>query len=902
MAAKKKKPVPKKVPTTKSAKTAPKKAKVVKKRAPAMTSPATRRRTPAPGAGEDGADGQVSAYQHEETRKNNPPAGLVEFDRPLPKKKKDYSYDPHLDPQLQWAGKAEHTSFEVDTVSLHIHERISTQAILRAVRREDAPAPGQPQLNLFAKPDLPPAKEVDFYGHDVGWANRLVLGDSLTVMNSLLEREHMGGQVQCIFMDPPYGVKFNSNFQAKVSDSSTSPDSDETLTREPEQVQAYRDTWELGVHSYLTYLRDRLLLCRQLLSETGSIFIQISNDHVHRVRNILDEVMGPNNFISEIVFLKTTSQSSKFVPTTNDFVLWYAKDRTVAKFRPLYREKRPGDEGAQEYTNVELADGTVRPLTQEEIDSPSRLPLGARIFTTGDITSDGYIKGSSEDIKVDHNGVSFTLSCEGRLHWKVGTEGTKRLWRVGRLLRRSGRRIYKRYLDEMPGTELSNIWTDTRGETDKRYVVQTSTTPIERCILMTSDPGDLVLDPTCGSGSTAYASERWGRRWVTCDTSRVALSIARSRMMTSSFPYFETRSSRIRDGFIYKRVPHVLMSKIAHNEKLDQLNTRADIEREIRVAADGQDLLDQPQIESQRVRVSGPFTVEAIPLPSMEDLSRDIDGEASKGAAVPGGFSQEVNQYLTMLMDVLRQTGVNFPGNKRLRFPTLRAVKGAYEWFHAEGTSDIEGDPRSFAVSFGPRHGPVSTTQVLEAMREARGKDVLLFCGFACDPEARKIIDQGIHGTSLVFAHAAPDILVGDLLKKKKTDQLFAVFGAPDVKAHTEDDGRVSVEVLGIDLYDPISGSTNSATGASAAAIFVDHDYDGKTFCVSQALFPGGGSNAWEKLQKALRGSIDEDKFAALRTTRSLPFKPGLKVAVKVVDDRGNEVIKLVDARKALKK
>ena len=896
MAAKKKKATQKKASMT--TKTAPKKP--VKKRAPAATSQATKKKKASPS--DDGGEGDVPAYQHDDTRKNNPPAGLVEFDRPPPKKKKDYSYDPHLDPQLQWAGKAEHTSFEVDTVSLHIHERISTQAILRAVRREDAPPPGQPQLNLFAKPDLPQSKEVDFYGHDVGWANRLVLGDSLIVMNSLLEREHMAGQVQCIFMDPPYGVKFNSNFQPSISRRDVKDGDDGSLTREPEQIQAYRDTWELGVHSYLTYLRDRLLLVRELLSQSGSVFVQISDENVHHVREIMDEIFGPANFVSLITFAKTSGQTDAALASVSDYLLWYARDASNVKFRRLYTHKGGGDAGAGVYRQLENRTGERRLMTPEERRDPSLVPEEWRIFRLDNLTSPRIREARTGYFPVAFGGKQI---LPGQGEWKTNQEGMKRLVLARRVAASGNSLAYVRFLDDFPVQPISNSWSDTGTGSftdDKVYVVQTGAKAIMRCLLMTTDPGDLVLDPTCGSGTTAFVAEQWGRRWITCDTSRVALSLARQRILTAKYPFYELRSSKVKDGFRYKTVPHITLKSIAQNPRIDACTNQAEINKVIAESADQETLFDQPFEDKKRVRVAGPFTVEAIPLPSMEDLSRDIDGEASKGAAVPGGFSQDVNQYLTMLMDLLRQTGVNFPGNKRLRLPTLRAVKGAYEWFHAEGTSDMEGDPRSFAVSFGPRHGPVSTTQVLEAMREARGKDVLLFCGFACDPEARKIIDQGIHGMELVFAHAAPDILVGDLLKKKKTDQLFAVFGAPDIIAHGEAEGRVSVEVRGIDLYDPITGDTDFAKGESAAAIFVDHDYDGKTFCVSQALFPGGGSNAWEKLQKALKGSIDEDKFSALRTTRSLPFKPGLKVAVKVIDDRGNEVIKMVDARKSLKK
>jgi adenine-specific DNA-methyltransferase len=838
----------------------------------------------------------VADYRHDEKRKNNPPAGLVEFDRPPAKAKKEYAYDPHLDPQLVWAGKAEHTSFEVDTVSLHIHERISTQAILRAVRREEQ----EPQMNLFAKPELPSSKEVDFYSHEVGWANRMILGDSLTVMNSLLERENMAGQVQCIYMDPPYGVKFNSNFQPAISRREVKDGDDASLTREPEQIQAFRDTWELGVHSYLGYLRDRLLLARSLLSDSGSVFVQISDDNVHHVREVMDEVFGAGNIISTIAFVKTSAQTSNFIPGVADFILWYARDRERAKYRPIFGRKEPGGQ----YSWLEQRDGRRRRLSKEELAGD--LPEGSRVFRPDNFTSarQGREYGSSGVFPVRYDGVDYRPG--GRQSWKTNEEGSSRLVKAERLMGIGATLCYVRYLEDFPVTAINNVWTDTgsSGFGDQRvYVVQTTTHAVQRCVLMTTDPSDLVVDPTCGSGTTALVAEQWGRRWITCDTSRVALSLARQRLLTAKYPYYELRSKRVKDGFKYKTVPHITLKSIAQNPKIDACKSREEIEKVVRESADQETLYDQPFEDKKRIRVTGPFTVEAIPLASMEDPQRDVGGSVSRAAARPGHFSEPVSDYVGYMVDLLRQTGVLFRNNKRLRLPTLRTVKGDFEWFHAEGTSDAEGDPRKFAVSFGPRHGPVSTTQVLGAIKEARNYDVIVFAGFACDPEARKMIDQPMHNTELVFAHASPDILVGDLLKKRKTDQLFTVFGAPDVAVHTENGGSmVSVELRGVDLYDPTTGSTEVVKGDEAAAIFVDHDYDGKSFCVSQALFPGGGANAWEKLQKALKGSIDEEKFAQLRTTRSLPFKPGARVAVKVIDDRGTEVIKVVDARKHVKK
>jgi adenine-specific DNA-methyltransferase len=423
-------------------------------------------------------------YRHTAAhRKNNPPAGIAPTYEVRERQTTHYSYDPHLDPQLIWAGKAEHTSFEVDVVPLHIHERISTRAILDAVRR-----PQPPQLDLFGETPLPADQQIEFYRHEVGWANRLILGDSLLVMNSLLVKEGMAGKVQMIYVDPPYGIKYASNFQPRI-DRRDVKDKDEDLTHEPEQIKAYRDTWTLGIHSYLTYLRDRLLLCRELLSESGSIFVQINDENLHLVRCLLDEVFGRENFVAVVAFQTAASQNTTTIPRLFDYLLWYGRDIAQLKVRPLYRDR----------TEAELL-GTF-----------DRIEPGGRRYKSAELKTDDELQKSR-------------LREAGRL-----TEDGK---------------YTKRYPEDFSVIRLYNVWDDTVMSTyskEKVYAVQTNTKVIERCILMTTDPGDLVFDPTCGSGTTAYCAEKWGRRWITCDTSRVALAIARQRLMTAKFDYYELR-------------------------------------------------------------------------------------------------------------------------------------------------------------------------------------------------------------------------------------------------------------------------------------------------------------------------------------------------------------------------
>jgi adenine-specific DNA-methyltransferase len=844
---------------------------------------------PSPARARSTGDDATGDYRHDATRKNNPPAGLIDLDKPPAQAKKHYAYDPHLDPQLQWTGKAEHTSFDVDSVSLHIHERVSTQAIMRAVKREEA------QRTLFAEADLPESKAIDFYAHDVGWANRLVLGDSLLVMNSLLEREQMAGKVQCIYLDPPYGVKFDSNFQPSISRRDVRDGDDGSLTREPEQIQAYRDTWSLGVHTYLSYLRDRALVARELLTPSGSMFVQISEQNLHLVRSVLDEVLGGENFCGLIMFRKKMMPlGSDFFEQTCDFLLWYARDADAVKRRPLFK---PMDvQGDPAWSWVEVPDGKRRKLTAEEMDNHQLLPNGSRVYQLISLLPAQY--RPKQDFKFALDGVEY--APPGRSCWKTDAEGMKRLAEARRLQPSGDTLRYVLFLDDYPSSRLTAVWNDVGGATDKRYVVQTSTTVVQRCLLAATDPGDLVLDPTCGSGTTAFVAEQWGRRWITCDTSRVALSIARQRILTARYPYYRLRSSKVKDGFLYRTVPHITLKSIAQNPKLDACETQADRERVIRESADREILYDQPEEDRSKVRVSGPFTVEAIPVASMEDPSASPipqlePGTPDAGAPRPVAASGSGGDYVGRMIDLLRKTGVHFKNGKTLPLSSIRPVKSAHEYLHAEGDTGLEGDPRRVAISFGSAHGPVTPRQVLDAIQQTRDYDLVLFVGFACDPEAGRMIEMGASRRELQFIHAAPDILVGDLLKDTKATKLFTAFGLPDVKVKKSNNEHI-VELRGVDLYDPITGETHHDSGDSVAAWFLDHDYDGRTFCICQAFFPAGKTkNPWEKLQKALKGSIDEEKFEALRSTTSIPFKAGKRIAVKVIDDRGNEVIKVVE-------
>ncbi len=558
----------------------------------------------------------VTVHEYKDaTRKNLPPAGLAVADKAIVGEKQSFAYDPHLtpvlrfdesgatdeltadaeallkkaqtavlsadeiavltaalrarQPWLEWAGKQEQPTFEVDPVALHIHERISAQAILAGARREHG------QRDFFADPRLDAAQASQFYKYDVDWANRLILGDSLQVMSSLSRREGLAGKVQMIYFDPPYGIKFRSNWQNEVGKRDVG-DKDDDLCREPEMIRAYRDTWTLGVHSYLAYLKQRLILARDLLTDSGSIFVQISDENLHRVRAVMDEVFGAENYLRVVDVAKTSTASGDFLPIVGDYLIWYAKDASKAKTRHILGQKIVGGTGGTGLTHYEEESGHIRPLgtAANDLTASGDMP----ILGFGDITS-SKPPGS---FPVPFRGREFTPK---KRFWSTGEEGMKRLLAAERVGGSDTGLSYKRYQSDYPYYPLTNMWTDTVGQNQfggsKLYVVQTALTVIQRCMMMTTDPGDLVLDPTCGSGTTAYVAEQWGRRWITIDSSRVAAAIARQRLLTACFDTYKTKDPSAgvdpsaplnpRHGFTYRSVPHITLKSIAQNKGLDPI-------------------------------------------------------------------------------------------------------------------------------------------------------------------------------------------------------------------------------------------------------------------------------------------------------------------------------------------
>ena len=739
---------------------------------------------------------------------------------------------------------------------------------------------------MFEAPgeNLPLRKAIEFYQHPHNWSNRLIAGDSLLVMNSLLEKEAMGGQVQMIYIDPPYGIKYGSNFQPFVEQKEVSDGKDEHLTSEPEMIKAFRDTWELGIHSYLSYLRDRLLLARELLTPSGSCFVQIGDENVHRVGMLMDEVFGSTNRVATISYATSASSSSRTLPEITSFLLWYAKDKSQVKYKQLYEQlTRPEIiDLASAFATVELSDGTTRKLTEEERRFPDdKLPANARIFQRMPLRSQGYsTTGRSEPYEWRGN----IYSCLDTLHWSVSRQGMDRLSELGRLdtlNNTSDQLMWKRYEEEIPGRQVNNFWHKLTRPSNKRYVVETSPRLIERCILMTTDPGDLVFDPTCGSGTTALVSEKWGRRWVTCDTSRIALTLTRQRLMTSQFDYYQLAhpNEGVGSGFIFQTVPKVSPSILAYNEP-PQITT----------------LYDQPLKDGKKSRVTGPFTVEAVPSPIVAPLDDFVTEPVQPDESVGrGGESVRQVQW----RDELLKTGLRGTGGQMISLTRLEALP--VPDLHAEGET---GDGTRLAVSFGPVYAPLETRQVERALEEARKlsppPELLVFAAFAFDPEAAKDIEETRWpGVTLLRAQMNSDLLTDDLKKGRSSNESFWLVGQPDVFLERADGDRFVVEVLGFDYFDTRTGEVTSGGADKIAVWMLDPDYDGRSLFPRQVFFPLDGAKpngGWNRLAKTLRAQIDQTRIEAYRGTVSLPFEEGdhKRAAVKVVDNRGVESLRLL--------
>jgi adenine-specific DNA-methyltransferase len=866
----------------------------------------------------------IERYEHSDKKRiNNPPVGLVtpETDPVAPRDKiYDYvgivpsvkprerlDYDPHLDPQLVWAGKREHTSFEVPTVSLHVHERIDPYTIIKAVRKRNGNGQAV-QPSLFERPEerLPLREEIDFYKHPHGWSNRLIAGDSLLVMNSLLEKEGMAGQVQMVYIDPPYGIKYGSNFQPFVNRREVKDGRDEDLTQEPEMIRAFRDTWELGIHSYLSYLRDRLLLSHNLLNESGSCFVQISQENLHVVQDLMDEVFGVQNCVAVIPFAKTAGQADKYLASVCDFIVWYAKSLPQLKYRQLYVDKIPGLQGATKYDYVELPTGERRRLTPEEQFDIGRLQPGSKVLSIDPLTSQEFRPDTTVSFEFD--GKIFHPGEQS--HWKTSVDGLRRLAQLNRLIAQGNKLRYIRYLDDFPVFPLTNLWPDIGGiqsRTDpKVYVVQTSTTAVQRCIVMSTDPGDLVFDPTCGSGTTAYVGEQWGRRWITCDTSRVAITLAKQRLATAVFDYYELAHSEegIGSGFHYRKVPHVTLKSIANNPEIREGMIREQIDAALTKYAEPETLYDQPYLDKNKARVSGPFTVEAVPAPTTRSLEEIEAGEAQQAdiSIARRGATLRHSEW----RDELLKTGIRGKGGQTINFSSVEPLAGT-RWLHANAeTKGVK--PERVVISFGPEYSLLEQRQVELAWEEARTLNpkpaIIVFAAFEFDPEAAKDIAELTKektGMTFLTAQMNADLLTEDLKKKRASNQSFWLMGQPDVTLRKikrgQEQGLWEVEVHGFDYYNTVTGSVESGGADQIALWLLDIDYDGRSLYPRQVFFPMAAENeGWARLAKNLKAEIDEELIEAYRGTTSLPFELGKqsRVAVKIVDARGIESLRII--------
>ncbi len=881
----------------------------------------------------------IETVTHHDKRANIPMEELRDFvagDEQAPGKVL-YPRDPSLDPQLVWKGKDEQDreDLAVPTVPVYIQEKIQPRAIIEDLRSESARATPQ-QVSLFDDfGDLDWEQQIEFYQHEQSWTNRMILGDSLLVMSSLSEKEGLKGKVQTIYIDPPYGIRFGSNWQVSTRKRDVKDGKAEDATRQPEQVKAFRDTWELGIHSYLAYLRDRLVVARDLLTETGSVFVQIGDENVHLVRCLMDEVFGSENFVSLIQFRKTGYASTVLLPNICDYVLWCAKDREQLKYRPLYQDRVITEADTVFFDTVETPEGKRRSLSREERQNPRLIPKDHRILARNPLVSPNYIGSLSQPIEFDGK----QYQCPPNAHWKTTPSGIAKLITANRMIPKGNTLRMVRYLEDFAISPFTNIWMDTGvggfvGD-ERLYVVQTDTRVIQRCLLMTTDPGDLVLDPTCGSGTSAYVAEQWGRRWITCDTSRVALALARTRLMSARYPYYLLADSPegvrkeaeitgrtpptyktegdVRKGFVYRRVPHVTLKSIANNPNIREGMTREEIDAAIKKHADTELLYDQPFEDPKRIRVTGPFTVESLSphrVLSTEEERPESEARAENDPASAG--------FEVTVLDNLRKAGVqNTVKDERLRFDRLEPFAGT--WIHAEGEyTEKDGTPRRVAVSIGPEHGTVGSAQVKEAAKEAMhgaGFDLLVVCAFAFEahagetakefsPAAPKQSDgfaiaeerRQYGKLPILLARMNPDLAMGDeLLKKTGSGNLFMVFGEPDLEVDRRD-GKLIVTIHGVDVYDPTTGQIRSSTTDDIACWFIDTDYNEESFFVRHAYFTGA-DQPYDRLKRALKAEIDEAAWSTLYSATSRPFDPPStgKIAVKVINHYGDEVLKVYD-------
>jgi adenine-specific DNA-methyltransferase len=877
----------------------------------------------------------VEAFVHEAKRANLPTPGAQEFVTPEIEAPLTVSYPREISsPMLVWQGKEAQDArdLETDAPPIYIQEKIDPRVLVENLRRTAAAGEAEPELTLFEGFDgLSDLDLVEFYRHDANWSNRMILGDSLQVMASLDSRERLRGKVLMLYMDPPDGIKFGSNWQASARSTEVRDGNLEDIPREVEQIKAFRDVWELGIDSYLSYLRDRLQVARDLLTNSGSLFFQIGDENVHLVRCLLDEVFGRDNFIAIIPFRKKTMPfGTTYIEQMADFILWYGKHRLDSKGRPntTYRPlTRPANvEGEFHHCWYELPDRSRVRMTQQEVNNHSLLPSGARVYRLKSLEPSGPME--SGRFHYPFEGRSFPPPKNG---YGTTPEGMERLSLSRRLQVEGTRLTYIMYADENPSASLTAPWFDTVGADDKHYVVQTNTEVIRRCLMMTTDPGDLVLDPTCGSGTTAYVAEKWGRRWITIDTSRVALTLSRQRLVGALFPYYLLRDSTegrkkveaisglplapaavtndLRQGFVYEEVPHVTLKSIANNPDVKKGMSLATIDAAIKRHSDSEMLVDRPYVEKRKVRVSGPFTVESLSPHRSLAFAPTSEPVSEREAAV----DPDAPTFEQTILENLRAAGVqNGRRAERLQFEDVEPYAGTH--IQAVGVrADAESGPARTGISIGPQYGTVDARFVKDAAREA-GKavdlDLLCVLGFAFDPQVLGAnedylasdesfgvaAERALGRVPVLLVRMNADLLMGEELKKTGAGNLFTVFGEPDIDLRSTPEGDLVVELKGVDVFDPTTGDVRSDGVDRVALWMIDTEYNDESFFVRHCYFTGG-QDPYKRLKQALKAEINEEAWASLNRSVSRPFaRPSTgKLAVKVINDYGDEVVKVFD-------
>ena len=879
----------------------------------------------------------VEAIVHGDKRSNIPTADASDFVSPEVEQPAAVRYlrDPSLDPQLVWKGKdaLDNEDLVADAPPIYIQEKVDPRVLIENLRRSGSRPGDEPQLTLFDGFDgLPELDLVDFYRHEANWSNRMILGDSLNAMASLTEREMLRGKVQMIYIDPPYGIKFSSNWQVSARRREVKDGKIEDASREVEQIKAFRDTWEFGIHSYLTYLRDRLMAAKELLAPSGSCFVQIGDENVHLVRSLMDEVFGSGNFIATIAYKsKKMPLGETFIFTSYDYILWYAADRQRTKFRRLYRRRSLGADSP--FTYALQPDGTARRLTEHELTDLSLLPSGTKLFQSLDLVAAGRTETCVFNLHLDGQ----TYPPGRNRSWKTNPAGMERLKQADRVVLLGKTPRYALLFDDYPVQEIENVWVDTQGASDKVYVVQTSAKIVQRCLLMTTDPGDLVLDPTCGSGTTAFVAEHWGRRWITIDTSRVALALARQRLMGAIFPYFiladspegrekegelsgsslpsaETTND-IRHGFVYERVPHITLGAIANNPDITVGLTHDKIEEAIRRHSEHELLVDRPYEDSKKVRVAGPFTVESLsPHRSLAFEGSAVDGTGAINTSIVEDASRGDTSFEQTILANLRAAGIqNGRKGERLTFDTVEPYAATYIQAVGEREDAADGTPKRVGITIGPQYGTVGPAFIKDAAREAnRANELDLLCvlAFAFDPAVLGTADNDDYLTSedgfanvaaerrlgrvpVLLARMNADLVMGEELKKTGAGNLFTVFGEPDIEIKNEN-GELRVLLHGVDVYDPNTGQVRSNDTDQIALWMIDTSYNEESFFVRHCYFTGG-QDPYARLKRALMADIDLDAWESLHRTESRAFpRPDTgKIAVKVINDYGDEVMKV---------